>query len=143
MENEPIILDETSKAAVHAAKNAAQAVEIARQEQLDKATITAAERAAHLATERIAEKVLDEQRFAEIVRTQMQHVLETGSEKGREAIIARIPYVCEDIRGIKLDLTEIKKVTVYLPLIQKLLFGVVTIVLTAVAVAIVALVINK
>lgn len=82
MEKE-VILDPKSKEAVHAARNAAQALEVARQQQIDN--------------------------LPGIVQERLEHVLAQGTEAQRAIILARVPYICQDIKQINSTLGEISK----------------------------------
>ena len=120
-EHEP--LDQTSHDAVQAARKLQHAVELARQTQMERASMDS------------------EARMGEIFREQLVDVLSRGTEKDRALILARVPYICAEITGINHNLEIIKEKLVYAPLIQKLVFGMVTIILTAVVGALVALVV--
>lgn len=88
-------LPEASHEAVHAARDHAQKVEMAREVQ----------------TTRVAKAAADEvsQNIGEIVRGSLEHVLARGTETERAIILARVPYICQDIKGINKSLDEIKK----------------------------------
>ncbi len=90
-----IDLPEASHEAVHAARDAAQAVELARQLQTDKA----AEAAANKIT----------QNMGDILQTRLEHVLARGTEQEKAIILARVPYICQDIKGINEALQNIVK----------------------------------
>lgn len=137
MEPKETVLDPKAREAVHAARDAAHAIEMARQAQVH-------------ATEKIEQKLVDEGRMAEIVHEQVTDVLSRGTESQRAIILARVPYICADITTIKktmentdakLDLIAEK--LVYVPMMQKLVFGLVSIILVAVAGALMGLVIIK
>lgn len=85
--------ENASDAAVHAAKNAAQTVELARQLQVDNA-------AEHAAT-KIA------QNMGDIVQDRIEHVLARGTEQDKSIILARVPYICQDIKAINKALTNL------------------------------------
>lgn len=108
------VLDEQARKAVHAARDAAFQVEIVRQQQSEEAASRAAES------------------LASVVRQQLQEVLSQGTEKERAVILARVPFICQDIKDINKSLKEIQVTMVYIPLIQKLVFGMVGIVLTSI-----------
>ncbi len=77
--------EEASKEAVHAVKNAQQAVELARSIQLEE----------HLSVEKMAEA--------------FRRVLSDGVDgKQRVILLKRIPIICNDILQIKADLGWIK-----------------------------------
>lgn len=137
MPEEKIILDDKAKEAVHAARDAAQAVEIVRQLQTEHAASVAAENAA----KSVAQKMIDEQRMGEITYEQIMKALSMGSEKDRAIVLARVPYICSEITNINTALEEIKEILVYVPLIQRMVFGVAAIILLAVTGALVALVV--
>ncbi len=82
-----IKLNPKSREAVHAARDAAQALEIARQQQND----------------RVAENI------GGIVQERLEHVLSMGTETEKAIVLARVPYICQDIKGINVALTEIKR----------------------------------
>ena len=124
------ILDQVARDAVSAAKNAAQAVEVARQVQMN-------------LVKESEKKIIDEERMGEIVGEQVLKVLSLGSDKDRALVLARVPYICQEIRDINASLQEIQKAVVYVPIMQRLVFGVVSIMLIAMASAIVALVVVK
>jgi hypothetical protein len=63
-----------AKEAIHRAKNAAQAVEISRENQV--------------------------QSIADIVQERFEHVLSRGTEQEKSIILARVPYICQDIKQI-------------------------------------------
>lgn len=100
MTDEPF-LDEKAQEAVHAARDAAQAIEVVRQQQIDTASDNAAAKAAALAAEKMNEKIVDETRMAEIMREQVTHVLAQGSDRSGMMILARVPYICQNI--VKID----------------------------------------
>lgn len=115
------ILDEQARKAVHAARDAAQAVEIVRQLQADEASLKANEN------------------MAAVVRHEMINVLSQGTEKERAVLLARVPYICQEIKDFKdfnkdinVSLNKIQETIVYIPLLQKLVFGMVGIVLTSI-----------
>ncbi len=131
MESE-LQLDEKAKEAVTAAKNAAYAVELARQAQISNFAVETAQKAAEVASERIKEKIIDEQRMAIIVKHQVENVLLKGTEQERSMILARVPYICQDIKktdgrleNIEQSIQDIKENVSTFPLIQKLVFGLV------------------
>lgn len=72
---------------------------------LDKAAI---DRAALSAAERIAAKLLDEERLGEMIRKQMYDVLARGTEHEKAVILARVPYICQDIKNIDARLLSIE-----------------------------------
>lgn len=82
-------------------------------------------------------------RLGEIMRESVTHVLAEGTEAERALILARVPYICADIKAIKEMLQKIMESQVYTPLVQKIVFGLVSLILIAVAVALVDLVILK
>lgn len=92
--SEPIILDQSSREAVHAAKNAAQALELARVKQINDIA------------DKVTEFIPDEDQMARIVRTQVEHVLARGTEQEKSIILARVPFLCQDVKDTK---TELKK----------------------------------
>ncbi len=89
------ILPEESKDAVHAARDAAHAVEMAREVQ----TTRVAEAAANKVSENIGD----------ILQTRIEHVLSRGTEQEKSIILARVPYICQDIKGINAALADIVK----------------------------------
>lgn len=86
--DEPIILNETARDAVHAQRDAAQAVEIARTKQIQDVA------------DKVTEFIPDEEQMARIVRTQVEHVLAQGTEHEKSLILARVPFICQDIKNI-------------------------------------------
>lgn len=87
-------LPEASHEAVHKARDAAQAVELARQLQ----TTEAAEAAAQKVTANIGD----------IIQSRVEHVLARGTEQEKSIILARVPYICQDIKGINQALSDIR-----------------------------------
>ncbi len=83
MEHEPLSpeVQEASQVAVHAARNAAQALEISRQQQVIS--------------------------IGDIVQERFEHVLAQGTEQEKSIILARVPYICQDIKGINAALATI------------------------------------
>lgn len=121
------ILDEKERAAVHAQRDAAQAVEIVRKKQMVEAV--------QLATEQIPNK--DE--MAEVMREQFENVLAKGTEQEKSLILARVPYICQDIkninaRGERLEesMDKIQILLATYPLVSKLVFGFAGAILTGV-----------
>lgn len=76
-------IPQASREAVHKARDAAQALEIARVTQ--------------------AESIGD------IVQERFEHVLSQGTESQRAIILARVPYICQDIKAINVTLGDINK----------------------------------
>lgn len=76
-------LSPESREAVHKAKNAAQAVEVARIQQMES--------------------------MGDMVQERIEHVLARGTEQEKSLILARVPYICQDIKGINSTLVEILK----------------------------------
>ncbi len=107
-----IILDDKAQEAIDAATNAAHTVEVVRQSQLDQASNNAAIKAADLAAENISNKIIDEQRMATIMREQMMNVLSQGTEKDRSIILARVPYICQEIKDINANIAWIVKLVI-------------------------------
>lgn len=143
-------VDAASRDAVHAQKNAAQKVETARQVQM--------EETAYNAASQVVERVGD------IMQARMEHVLSMGTEKEKALILARVPYICQDIKEInkkfdvilgkmeevKKDLSEKddandKKYVNHDQFgpVQKVVYGLIGLVLTAVGAAVIALVVTK
>ncbi len=141
--NEDVQLDDAAKEAVHAAKNAAQAIEVARQVQFEHASADAAQKAAMMASEQVRKKIVDEVRMGEIMRDAVQHVLTQGTDSERELIIARVPYICEEIRNINVNLERIVRSQTYSPLVEKLVFGFVIMIMVAVVGGLIGLVIVR
>lgn len=139
MQEPPKYLSDEAKERIHAAKNAAQADEVARVELAERAATEAAVRS----EERLAEKIVDEERLAVIVRKQLQYVLSEGSETNRSIILARVPYICADIKAINANVQELKELLGTYPVVKSLVFGVVSMILTSVVGALLALVIMK
>lgn len=86
-------LPEESHEAVHAARDHAQKVELAREVQ----------------TTRVAKAAADEvsSNIGEIVRYNIEHVLARGTEQEKSIILARVPYICQDIKNIDKRLEKI------------------------------------
>lgn len=120
-----VTLDEQARQAVHAARNAAQAVEVARQTQFNTA------------------KAVDEKRMGEIVRAQMADVLSSGTESERSIILARVPYICADIKEINASLKVITETMSTYPIVKALVFGFAGLILTSVVGALIALVVTR
>lgn len=118
---EPVVLDEKGREAVHAARDAAFAIEVTRQAQARDMM----DKAASVAVEVAAQKVIDERRMGQIVQERVEHVLSMGTERERAVVLARVPYICAEITNINSMLEEIRERTTYMPLIQKLVFGLV------------------
>lgn len=72
-----------SHEAVHAARDAAQALEVARVQQMEN--------------------------LGDMVQERFEHVLSRGTEQDKSIILARVPYICQDIKGINVALGEINK----------------------------------
>lgn len=86
-------LPEASHDAVHAARDHAQKVEMAREVQ----------------TTRVAKATADEvsANIGDIVRYNIEHVLAKGTEQDKSIILARVPYICQDIKNIDKRLEKI------------------------------------
>lgn len=93
---EPIILDEKSREAVHAQRNAAQAVEVARKVQIQEVA------------DKVTEFIPDEHQMARIMREQIENVLARGTEQDKAMVLARVPFICQDIKNIDTRLTSIE-----------------------------------
>lgn len=76
-------IPEASHEAVHAARDAAQALEVAREQQV--------------------------QKLGNIVQERFERVLAFGTEQEKSMILARVPYICQDIKDINGTLSEIKR----------------------------------
>lgn len=94
-EYEHIDLPEASHEAVHAARDAAQAIELSRQLQTEKAA------------EAAVSKVTN--RMGDIMQERMEHVLAKGTEQDKAMILARVPFICQDIKSISFALREISQ----------------------------------
>lgn len=93
MKDAPDFLPEESKEAIHAAKNAAQAVEIARQEQIE-----AAVRA-------------NDERMAGLFQSALREVFGPTTPHDTEqmhVLLPKIPLLCLTVENMKLTLEEIK-----------------------------------
>ncbi len=139
MTTDEIVLDQKAIEAVHAARDAAQAVETIRQIQIIRLADEASKKAAEIASNRVEEKLIDEQRMSEIVKTQVENVLAKGTEQDRAIILARVPYICQDIKktdgrleNIEKSVDQLTESLATFPLIQKLVFGLVGAILTGV-----------
>lgn len=132
MENDPteVVLDQQAREAVHAARNAAQAVEVARQTQMNTAIESAA-----------VAKQVDERRMGEIMRAQIVDVLASGTESDRAIVLARVPYICADIKEINANLKVLTETLSTYSVIKALVFGCAGLILTSVVGALIALVI--
>jgi len=133
-EIETTLAESQSAEAINATKNAAEAIERARAAQLAAAV------------------TVNEERMAIIVKHQVENVLASGSEQEKSIILARVPYICQDIRNInsrgeRLEetLTELKQGLALLQqrsdLTTKIVYGAVLIIVTGFLGALVALVI--
>ncbi len=123
--DEPIILDDKSREAVHAARDAAQAIEVARHKQIQEVA------------DKVTEFIPDETQLAHIVRQQVENVLARGTEQDKLMILARVPYICQDIKDNKKEMQimndrgeriekkmdEIVNGMTYYPLVQKMVFS--------------------
>lgn len=125
--DEPIILDEKQREAVHAARNAAQAVEIARAQQIQEVA------------DRVTEFIPDENQMARIIREQVENVLAHGTEQDKSMILARVPYICQDIKDInargeriEVSIEELKEKFSTYPLVKTIVFSFVAAVLLGV-----------
>ena len=94
-EHTKIDADIASAEAVHKAKNAAQAIETARALQIN----SAAESAAYKVTETMGA----------IVRDSVEHVLAKGTEQEKSIVLARVPYICQDVKAIFKALARIQE----------------------------------
>src|SRR5260221_298493 len=94
MQDPPLTLPEQSQEAIHAAKNAAQAIEIARQEQLDKA----AEKAAELA----ANRLFEDDRLTNIVHAAVMKgfSFEDTEDRRRFIDVTKEKLICQSIVNI-------------------------------------------
>lgn len=79
---ETSLAESKSAEAINATKNAAEAVESARAAQM------------------AASMTVNEERMGKIVRHQVENVLASGSEQDKSIILARVPYICQDIKTI-------------------------------------------
>ncbi len=95
MQKETQQLPDASRTAVHAARDAAQAVELAREIQTN--------RAAEAAVSKVSQDIGD------ILQNRIEHVLAKGTEQEKSIILARVPYICQDIKGINAALADIVK----------------------------------
>jgi len=120
---------EVSEVAAHKAKSAAAAVELAREVQ-QKELI-----------DRVTKDIVGERRLAEVVKEQVENVLATGSEQEKTLVLARVPFICQDIKDIHSTLVKINEALRYMPLIQILVFGLVGMIVIAVIGALISLVI--
>lgn len=75
-------LPQASHDAVYADRDAAQALEVSRQLQIKS--------------------------VGDIVQERIEHVLAKGTEQEKSIILARVPYICQDIKTINATLQEIK-----------------------------------
>ena len=110
MNEPPAFLDPTARDAVHAAKNAAQAVEIARQVQVENAAEGAAVIAAEAAAARVAEKIVDEQRLRNIVNEAVMKgfSFEDKDERRRFIDVTKEKLICQSIVNISGRLDSIE-----------------------------------
>lgn len=76
-------LPQEAHEAVHAARDHAQAVEIARQIQVNN--------------------------IGDIMQERLENVLARGTEQEKSIVLARVPYICQDIKNINTVLEDIKK----------------------------------
>ncbi len=131
-ESPEVVLDPKAREAVHAARDAAYAIELARQVQIAKFSEESSQRAAEATSARLEEKIVDETRLSQIVRQQLINVLSKGSEQEKSLILARVPYICQDIKNINANLEELKDAFSTYPLIKTLVFGFVGLILVSV-----------
>ena len=132
-------LDPAAREAIHKARDAQQAVEVARLVQSEEA----AERTSELTKEKMQGQMVDADHMGKIVRREVIDVLSLGTERERAVVLARIPYICADIKNIDERLALIQEALRYMPIIQKLVFGIITMMLTSIVGALLALVISK
>ncbi len=86
--------EEASAIAVHKVKNAQTAIELARQVQIDEAVQNSADKMT--------------QNMGDIVQERIEHVLARGTEQEKSIILARVPYICQDIKSMNAVLSEIR-----------------------------------
>ncbi len=148
MKEPPIILGEEAREAVHAARDAEQAKQLAQQAFIQEAADNAARVATELATKRMSERMVDEDRMAAVVRKQMMDILSSGSDKERAIVLARVPYICQEIeqintRGQRIEdaLVALNKILSNYPLVEKAVFGFIAMIVIAVVGAMIALVV--
>jgi Fe-S cluster assembly ATPase SufC len=93
MPDEHLNAEDASKEAVHTAKNAAQAVEVARQTQMIEVAKAAA-----------AETKI-------MLMESLREVFGEGDQKNPEQmqiLVQRIPLICQDVNQIHVDIREVK-----------------------------------
>lgn len=95
MDDPTLNSSEASKEAVHATRDAAQKIEVARQIQ----TVEAANAAANRVTQNIGD----------IMQDRIEYVLARGTEQEKSIILARVPFICQDIKSINKSLDNIEK----------------------------------
>ncbi len=86
MESKKLTYDDVpteSREAVHAVRDAQQQIELARQQQIVS--------------------------IGDMVQDRVENVLARGTEQEKAIILARVPYICQDIKGINSSLREIKE----------------------------------
>lgn len=114
MSDEPIILDEKAREAVHAARNAAQAVELARVAQFQElteslkekttATLTLAENKAKSLVESAAKDASNLIEIARLNAVKMLGDKSTGSEVEIRSMAKDISYIQQSIAKIEMKL---------------------------------------
>lgn len=125
---DPIILNEKERQAVHAQRDAAQADILVRKVQIQEIA------------EKVTEKIPDQDQLAFIVRQQVENVLAHGTEQEKAMILARVPYICQDIKDIKGSLSNMEEKLTYVPLIQKIVFGGSSVILLGALTAVLAMI---
>lgn len=81
--------------------------------------------------------------IGDVVQQKVTEALSGGTDKERALVLARVPYICSEIEDINKTLKAIEEKLVYVPLMQRLVFGLVTMVLIAVTTALIGLVVLK
>lgn len=110
MQNPPENLSEEAKKAIHAAKNAAQQVEVVRQTQLEEAAIVAARLAAELAASKISERVVDRHEMKEMIDAAIMRGFSFEDTDGRRRFIdvTKEKLICQSIVNISQRLDAIE-----------------------------------
>lgn len=141
----PILLNEKERTAVHLQRDAAQADFVARKVQMKEVA------------DMVTEFIPDKEEMAQVVRSQMEYVLSRGTEQDKAMILARVPYICQDIKdinargerienaleSIKVQMDAQKDILSTYPLVKSLVFGFVSMVLVSVVGGLLALVVIK
>lgn len=107
---DPTLLDEKSREAIHAQRDAAQAVEFARKAQIDNATESAATAAANLAARQIADKIVERKEMVQLINEAVMKGFSFEDDDGRRRFIdvTKEKLICQSIITIDKRLSSIE-----------------------------------